>query len=253
MSQSKTNFDTPDNTSKKKQPRGFASHIFLGILPLPVTIVIKNVIVIVIGILLTVYQFHVADQSGAGLDFDSANALRQEMQSSTLFTDIYDLIYAPLCIVIFGGFYFSFKKLNPKKFFVDAFGNRSAQFIVRLLAAVVLFAVGLQFLTTIVTTAFTVISPQSLTDYSSMLKSTGLADPTVAMLLYGIILGPIAEEFIFRGVSLSHFEKVLPFWVANIFQAILFGLYHMNLVQGIYTFFVGLFFGYVYHKTGNLL
>jgi hypothetical protein len=40
----------------------------------------------------------------------------------------------------------------------------------------------------------------------------------------------------------------MPFWVANILQAVLFGIYHMNPLQGIYAFFIGLFLGYVCHK-----
>ena len=36
-------------------------------------------------------------------------------------------------------------------------------------------------------------------------------------------------------------------------QALMFGFFHMNLVQGIYTFALGLLLGYLVEKTGNLL
>ena len=36
----------------------------------------------------------------------------------------------------------------------------------------------------------------------------------------------------------------MPFMAANILQAVLFGIYHMNLIQGIYAFVLGFILGY---------
>jgi membrane protease YdiL (CAAX protease family) len=45
----------------------------------------------------------------------------------------------------------------------------------------------------------------------------------------------------------------MPFYVANITQAILFALLHMNLIQIIYAFPLGLIFGYVTKKYRSLI
>lgn len=44
----------------------------------------------------------------------------------------------------------------------------------------------------------------------------------------------------------------VAFWLANIVQAFIFALLHMNITQGVYTFFMGLIFGWVAWRTGKL-
>lgn len=63
-----------------------------------------------------------------------------------------------------------------------------------------------------------------------------------------VIFAPIGEELIFRGVILQKALRFAPFFVANILQALLFGIFHMNLVQGVYTFVFGLAMGYVAYR-----
>ena len=42
------------------------------------------------------------------------------------------------------------------------------------------------------------------------------------------------------------------FWLANIVQAFIFAVLHMNITQGVYTFFMGLIFGWVAWRSGKL-
>lgn len=71
------------------------------------------------------------------------------------------------------------------------------------------------------------------------------------VLLTGII-GPIAEELMFRGVILRRLSIVSQRF-AIFASALIFGMMHGNLVQMILGFFVGLVFGYAAVKTGSLL
>jgi len=50
---------------------------------------------------------------------------------------------------------------------------------------------------------------------------------------------------IFRAVILGRAKRLYGFKYANILQAILFGVYHGNLVQGIYAALIGLILGAV--------
>ena len=43
------------------------------------------------------------------------------------------------------------------------------------------------------------------------------------------------------------------FWTANVLQAALFGLLHLNIAQGLYAFVAGLVCGWIVWKSGNLL
>lgn len=65
-----------------------------------------------------------------------------------------------------------------------------------------------------------------------------------------VLLAPVLEELIFRIGIMKIGEKFLPFYAANIIQALLFGIYHGNYVQGVYAFILGMMLGYVLHRTG---
>jgi membrane protease YdiL (CAAX protease family) len=68
-----------------------------------------------------------------------------------------------------------------------------------------------------------------------------------------IILAPISEELIFRGVIMKKARHAFPFAVANVMQALLFGVLHGNIIQGTYAFVLGLSLGYVTYKFESIL
>ena len=95
--------------------------------------------------------------------------------------------------------------------------------------------------------------PQWLQQYEDLLKTAGLdSSITLPMLLYSVLLAPVCEELIFRGTTMHLARRALPFWLANTMQALLFGLFHMNWIQGIYAFALGLVLGYVCEKGGSI-
>ena len=47
-------------------------------------------------------------------------------------------------------------------------------------------------------------------------------------------------------------RRALPFWAANLMQAVLFGIFHMNWIQGIYAFVLGLVLGWICEKGGSI-
>jgi hypothetical protein len=86
-----------------------------------------------------------------------------------------------------------------------------------------------------------------------LMETSGLSDNLSPMMLtYAVFIGPIAEELIFRGVTLRSFRRVFPFWLANLCQASLFGLYHMNLLQGVYAGALGLVLGFICERGGSI-
>lgn len=84
-------------------------------------------------------------------------------------------------------------------------------------------------------------------DYAKQLESLTGGNEVVVLFLM-ILIAPVTEELIFRGIILHKAERAIPFIGANILQAMLFGIYHMNIVQGIYAAFIGFILGLVYHK-----
>lgn len=67
------------------------------------------------------------------------------------------------------------------------------------------------------------------------------------------VLFPVLEEFVFRFLILGLLRRYVPFIAANLMQAALFGIYHMNLVQGIYAFLLGLLIGYLMEESQTIL
>ena len=86
----------------------------------------------------------------------------------------------------------------------------------------------------------------NLFDMSIMetLESVSGSSDSLSMFLYASIAAPITEELIFRGYiqgALSRFGKKF----AILCSALLFGIFHGNLVQIPYAFLAGLLLGYV--------
>ena len=73
----------------------------------------------------------------------------------------------------------------------------------------------------------------------------------VPLIVVVVILTPIIEEFVFRGVLL---DKLRRFGdkTAIIFTALVFGLFHGNFSQFFYAFALGLIFAYITIKTNTI-
>lgn len=62
------------------------------------------------------------------------------------------------------------------------------------------------------------------------------------------IAAPVVEELLFRGLAHRRIEEYASFKVAMVVSALLFAIYHMNVVQGVYAFGFGLIASYVMNK-----
>ena len=156
------------------------------------------------------------------------------------------VIYSITCIVLFGLYYYHAcgGEYLPKS---------SKTFDILQILGIVVLIPGTQFACSYLIGIVSMVFPQWLKQYQDLIDSAGLtSDITIAMLCYSVILAPIGEELIFRGVTMRLARRALPFWLANIFQAVMFGIFHMNWIQGIYAFALGLLLGYVCEKGGSI-
>ena len=72
-------------------------------------------------------------------------------------------------------------------------------------------------------------------------------------LLVMVVLAPLVEEFLVRGVILNRLSAWMPTWAAVVVSAAIFGALHMNLYQFIFLTILGSLLGWVYVRTKNLL
>ncbi|VTQ89162.1 CPBP family glutamic-type intramembrane protease [Hathewaya histolytica] len=68
-----------------------------------------------------------------------------------------------------------------------------------------------------------------------------------------VIVAPICEEILFRGIILEMFLKKYSTLKSILVSALMFGIIHGNFIQGVETFFIAIILGYIYYKTNSLL
>ncbi len=119
--------------------------------------------------------------------------------------------------------------------------------------SIILLIPGMQFFSGYLTSAVSLLFPNWLSQYEKLMETAGLdSDIGLFMFIYAVILGPVCEELVFRGVTMRLVRRALPFWAANLMQAVLFGIFHMNWIQGIYAFVLGLVLGWICEKGGSI-
>lgn len=149
---------------------------------------------------------------------------------------------------------------------------------------VILLGLGLQGMTSFLLDVILPLIPSLLHNYNEAMESSGLSEFSFITVLASTVLAPISEEIALRGLTLEFLLRLLcpeqrdswarrqqlrrlrlplelapelsveplRFWIANVIQAIIFGILHGNVVQSIYTFAVGLVLGWMVYRTGRL-
>ena len=79
------------------------------------------------------------------------------------------------------------------------------------------------------------------------------SNPLFVTIICAGILIPIVEEILFRGLIFNRIKCQYNFVAGLLISSLLFGIYHGNIVQGIYATLLGIFLGFAYHKTKSIL
>ncbi len=168
------------------------------------------------------------------------------LNSQTQDTDflmLTNLIYAVIGVIIFGLWYW-FAFIKP---FRNKPKNYTGGFNPWTILALVIIGFGLSFIGTMIIDGISNAAPSIGSSYQAyMTLHFGELNPQT--LLYVVILGPIVEELIFRGLIYRYTRLAAPFIVANIWQAVLFGLVHGTPIQMLYAFVMGLVLGLLVHR-----
>lgn len=208
--------------------------IFMGIILMQMLAYMVCMIVLTAG----TFLFH-ADNAAAIEKLAQANA------KDSVFLSWVSLISALLSMIWCGILYWK-SDWREKNF------NYRRAFCPKNILAIIGAGVGGCIVLTALLSTLAACFPQAFQSYNAVMKNltdNGMLLSTV----YVLLIGPISEELIFRGAILDRFYLAFPFWIANVLQALLFGLYHMNLIQGLYAFCLGLVLGMIRRRTGSIL
>ncbi|CAK8054741.1 CPBP family intramembrane glutamic endopeptidase [Eupransor demetentiae] len=80
------------------------------------------------------------------------------------------------------------------------------------------------------------------------------------MFLLAVVIGPVVEELIFRGLFLAYFDRFKAFWVGPILSGCFFGLMHIINEKSLYHALIdipsyimmGIILAYVYKKSNKI-
>lgn len=72
----------------------------------------------------------------------------------------------------------------------------------------------------------------------------------IGIVLYGLA-APLVEEVVFRGVIYNRLRRFYGSVIGMVVSGIFFGIFHGNLVQGVYGACVGILIAYVYERQGS--
>lgn len=95
------------------------------------------------------------------------------------------------------------------------------------------------------------LSEGTLDTYRQMTQLAFSEGPITFIL--AVFLAPIGEECLVRGLIQRRLEKYLPMTAVLIIVAVLFGILHANIVQGIFVIPLGLATGYLSYKFQSVL
>lgn len=98
--------------------------------------------------------------------------------------------YGTVALVVFAYWYYKkFRPTEPE--------NVRKPFNIPVIFGILITAVGLQYITNYIVSFTAAINPHWLEYYSNLVESVGLDEPSLILVLYSVLIGPVCEELIF--------------------------------------------------------
>lgn len=168
---------------------------------------------------------------------------------------IVDTVVCGICIIIYMLFFILLKNiLKVDEFFIKKNISNKLLFIV----ATVVLALGMSG----VTTQWLYFVYKYLEDVPFFKQSiasydeswSGIEEESYFFVFMSVVfLGPIVEELMFRGILFNILSKKFNLIIGAILSGLVFGIWHMELIQSIYTALFGIVLAILYAKSGSLL
>ena len=76
--------------------------------------------------------------------------------------------------------------------------------------------------------------------------------PIALQFILLVIVAPVMEEIMYRGVIFNRLNSWMPTWVAVLISSALFGVMHLNFYQGVFAFLAGILFCVLYVRYRNM-
>ena len=202
-----------------------------------------------------VISFKVGMDAAAQGITDTNVITQRAVEASTSATSIAILVVHLMILLVFGLWY----GLNCRKKLERASVKEVLK--PKNIGKVAFLAVGLCFFVNFALDVVLLVIPDSIVEqYTAMMESAAIGQ-SLFTTIAAVCIAPIGEELVFRGTALYYSEKMITsmtnrkaaFWLANTVQALGFGIFHLNFVQGLYAFVIGLVLGYLARKYKSVI
>lgn len=208
--------------------------ILIAMLPMIIAIVLQNVCSMF---------FMIAD---AMKGIDITNAINDTAYMASLTVKTINA-YALIGIAIFATWYLVGARTTR-------YEKEKPLITLKTIPAMIFLAAATQILVSCALEFLAVYFPKVIDAYNAGLEESGIGQWNLLSFSCTVLLAPVVEEFVFRGMTIHFLKKAgLGFYLVNLIQAIIFGAFHFNLVQGVYAAFIGLLLGYLYYKYNSML
>ncbi len=212
----------------KNRERVTIGHIWGAIYPA----LLYLAITVVAGIILVLVEHKVVVDNG------SVNIQTLDDNLSLIITFFGALISAPLLIVI--------KYLDIKKQkMLGGYGYQSVFFLKYLF--IIPFAFSFMYAANIFVSIIEKLIPSIAHSFDETAKAIYGANIYIQVIT-AVILGPIVEELIFRGLMYIRLKRMFGTGIAAFVTGLIFGIYHGNVSQGIYAFIFSYGAIFIYEK-----
>ena len=208
----------------------------------------RNILKSIGLIILALAIYHVVSDIVVGFGYSFFTEEQIEALSYYFFDTVICVI---TCILLFAVYYFTYRK-NDGLVLAD---SKMPKWMVVPFAIIVTLGMGLVS-SLWLDFAYTQLAnvpfvAQSVESFDSAWSTIG-EDPYIWVCLSVVIFGPIAEELLFRGIIHNSIKKVCNPYVAIVLSGLMFGIWHGEFVQTVYTTFFGIALAVVYEYSGSL-
>ena len=208
----------------------------------------RNILKSIGLIILALAIYHVVSDIVVGFGYSFFTEEQIEALSYYFFDTVICIV---TCILLFAVYYFTYRK-NDGLVLAD---SKMPKWMVVPFAIIITLGMGLVS-SLWLDFAYTQLAnvpfiAQSIESFDSAWSTIG-EDPYIWVCLSVVIFGPIAEELLFRGIIHNSIKKVCNPYVAIVLSGLMFGIWHGEFVQTVYTTFFGIALAVVYEYSGSL-
>ena len=240
-----------DNVMSKNK-KGIFSKIFGGIGVALLMLIAYYAVQVVVGVVYMAIkmvsflsQMDIANIDQTELQ-EQAMGLLSNSEFLTNFTAVSTLASAVVAIIWYFFVHGKNKSAEDKEYFKNKVLN------IRNIITVTLATMGTYYIAIGISELINIITPSTIDNYNDMMNMVFGGNMFVAFVAI-VILAPFGEECLFRGLIIKRLGKYFGITAAIIIQSILFGIFHGNIVQGLYVIPMGILLGYVSYKSKSVI